>query len=252
MGKKSNCKFGCGSFSSNSNPCNSNTFNKSSYFDTSNRSSSSSSSSSTSCSSTSKMSSVVSSMSSKSNMYGFCCNKYPKCKCHCSKPKCAPIYYPNNFVGPYPCNPYNPCNSGNPCDPCNPCNTTPKLCGSTYTSNNQIITTNLILSQSSPNVNIFYNSGLADSPLIATLPPIVGLGCCCYTKMFVISNLNNLPQDNDVQSVGLVNIITSGTDLFITGGTTFVVNPGCSVVLYSYYVPSGYSYWVVLSNCPIV
>ncbi len=216
MRKKSKCKFGCDS--------------------------SSSSSSSFSCSS-----------SKSSSSYGFCCNKYPKCKCYCVKTKCAPIYYPNNYVGPYPCNPCNPC-APNPCNPCipNPCKQIPSVCGTPYTSNNQIITTNLILNQTSPNVNIFYNSGTEESPLNITLPPIGGMNCCSNLKMFVISNLYILPGVDSDPSVGLLNIIASGSDLFITGSTTFSVSPGVSVVLYAVYIPSGNSYWVVLPNSPVI
>jgi len=158
-----------------------------------------------------------------SSTYGFCCPKYPKCCC--IKDKCAPIYYPNNCIGQYPCNPCRPpCPSPYPSYPC-----PPTQCGTKYTSSNTIITTSSALSISTQNV-LICNPIVADITL--TLPAISTLSPCSYTKMFVISNIS--PTYN-------VNVITTAPDNLTT---SINLTPQKTITLYSVYMNSG-SYWVV-------
>lgn len=166
------------------------------------------------------------SCSSSSNKHR-CCPKYPKCLCPVNK--CAPIYYPNNCVGQYPCNPCNPCNPYKPLCPPFPC--APLQCGTKYTSNNTIITTDSTLNVNSPNVFI---SNPSSANITLTLPLISGLGSCGYTKMFVISNIS---------SVYTVSISVSAGDSLTR--TPISLGSGDSIILYSVYISSG-SYWVVV------
>jgi hypothetical protein len=165
----------------------------------------------------------TSSCYSSSSTYGFCCPKYPKCCC--VKDKCAPIYYPNNCVGQYPCNPCPP-----PCPPypCPPYPCPPTQCGPKYTSSNTKTTTSSALSISTPNVLICDPS--ADITL--TLPAISTLSSCSYTKMFVISNV----------SINAVTVSPTAPDSLTNSGIT--LNQGDCVTLYSVYMSTG-SYWVV-------
>jgi len=166
---------------------------------------------------------------SSSSTYGFCCPKYPKCCC--VKDKCAPIYYPNNCVGKYPCNPcLPPCPPPCPPYPCPPYPCPPTQCGAKYTSNNSLITSNSTLTASSSNLYIC-NPTSAD--ITITLPAISSLGSCCYTKMFVISNIS---------STNTVTIATTGDSL--TNPSVSPLVQGESVTLYSVNV-SGGAYWVV-------
>jgi hypothetical protein len=174
-----------------------------------------SSSSSTSYSSSSN--SCSSSLSSK-----YCCPKYPKC--YCVVNKCAPIYYPNNCVGQYPCNPCNPCNPYRP--PCPPSQSSLK-----YTSSNTIITTDSALTINSPNVFVCNPSS---ANITLTLPLISSLASCGYIKMFVISNIS---------STYSVDIIVSAGDNLTTSSVT--LTQGQCVTLYADYISSG-SYWVVI------
>ena len=186
--------------------------------------------------------------SSSSSSFVVCCKKYPTCKC-------APIYYPNNCnPSPYPCNPCapkycppypcppNPCGPypPNPCgpyppnpyNPCGPCPPYPVPCppnqiSTPYTSNSTIITSTITLTTSSPNVNIC-NSTSGD--ITITLPAITS-GC---NKMFVISNIG-----------------TSNNVIIAPNGSSFTTTippslaQGDSVTLYSVYISTGVTYWVV-------
>jgi len=168
-----------------------------------------SSNSSTSCSSYS------------SSTYGFCCPKYPRCGCVVNK--CAPIYYPNNCVGQYPCN------------PCPPYPCPPTQCGVKYnTSGSTTSSTNL--TATSPNTNIYSTTQTIQ------LPAITSLSCCGYTKMFILSNLST--------STGSLTINTGtstfGQDLFTNNGSnTYTLSSGQTLTIYSVYVPNATSYWVV-------
>lgn len=201
--------------------------------------SSTSSSSSSSCN-------PCSSSSSSSTSFVYCCKKYPKCKC-------SPIYYPNK-CDPYPCNPClpkscppypcppnpnpypYPCPPNpypcppNPCGPCPPYPYPQNTCGTPYTSNSNIITSDTTLSSTSPNVNI---CNPVSSNITITLPSIPsGLLCCRYNKMFVISNISST---NTVTiSVASGDSLTSSVSL----------SQGDSVTLYSVYISTG-SYWIV-------
>ena len=161
---------------------------------------------------------------SSSSTYGFCCPKYPKCCC--VKDKCTPIYYPNNCVGQYPCNPSNPC----PPFPCPPFPCPPTQCGTKYTSSNTKITTSSALGTSTPNVLICEPTS---TDIILTLPVISSLSSCGYTKMFVISNIS---------PTYTVSVITTAPDSLTQ--STIVLNQFESVTLYSVYMSSG-SHWVV-------
>ena len=152
-----------------------------------------------------------------------CCPKYPKCCCVINK--CAPIYYPNNYVGQYPCIPSNPCNPCNPCIPPYPLS----QCGIKYTSSNTIITNDSTLSVNSQNVFICNPT----TNITLTLPSISSLGSCGYTKMFVISNIS---------STNTVSFSANVPDTLTT--SPIVLGNGDSVTLYSVYISTG-SYWVV-------
>lgn len=184
--------------------------------------------------------------SCSSSSYGHCCPKYPKC--YCVRDKCSPIYYPNNTIGQYPCNPcrppqcppYNPCNPCPPYNPCNPCPPfnpcPPTQCGAKYTSYNTINSSDLILSASSSNV---YICNPPISGLTITLPAISSLGSCCYTKMFVISNISNI-----FGTTGSVIIsVTAGDTLTNPSATPIATNT--TVTLYSVNISGGAGYWVV-------
>jgi len=179
--------------------------------------------------------SLTSDSSFSSSTYGFCCPKYPKCRCVVNK--CAPIYYPNNCVGQYPypqpitqsCPPFSPCPPF-PCPPCPPFPCPPTQCGLKYTSNNNIITSSSTLNVNSPNVFICNPS----SDIILTLPQISSLSSCGYTKMFVISNIS---------STYTVTINPAAGDN-LTNNTISVLGEGDSITLYSVNV-SGGAYWVV-------
>lgn len=172
-----------------------------------------STSSSTSCSSYS------------SSTYGHCCPKYPKCRCVVNK--CAPIYYPNNCVGQYPCNPCPP-------TPCPPYPCPPAQCGLKFTTSGST-TSSTNLTATSPNVNIY------STIQTIQLPAITSLSSCGYTKMFVLSNLST--------STGSLTINTGtstyGQDLFINGTSTNTLATGLTITLYSVYVPNATSYWVI-------
>ncbi len=155
---------------------------------------------------------------SSSSSYGFCCTKYPKCKCTINK--CAPIYYPNNCVGKYPCPP--------PCPPLCPPPYCPTQCGTKYTSNNSIITSSTTLNSSSQNVYICNSS----ANITITLPAISSLSACGFTKMFVISNISSFN----------VEIITTGDSL--TNSSASTLTTGNTITLYAVNVLGG-AYWVV-------
>ena len=170
-----------------------------------------------------------------SSTYGFCCPKYPKCGCVVNK--CAPIYYPNNCVGQYPCNPCppNPC-PPYPCPPypCPPYPCPPTQCGVKFTTSGST-TSSTNLTATSPNVNIY------STIQTIQLPAITSLSSCGYTKMFILSNLST--------STGSLTINTGtstfGQDLFTNNGTnTYTLTVGQTLTIYSVYVPNATSYWV--------
>ena len=170
-------------------------------------------------------SSSISCSSYSSSTYGFCCPKYPKCGCVVNK--CAPIYYPNNCVGQYPCN---PCPSPCPPYPCPPYPCPPTQCGVKYTSNTSIITSNTTLNANSQNV---YICNPTSANITITLPAISSLSSCGFNKMFVISNIS---------ASYTVSITTSGDSL--TNNSLSTLSQGDSITLYSVNVPGG-AYWVV-------
>jgi len=181
------------------------------------------SSSSIRCDDSSSSSSSCSSSYSSSSTYGYCCTKYPKC--HCSVNKCAPIYYPNNCVGQYPCNPYRP-----PCPP-NPC--APTQCNPQYNSYNLIIAGNNITQNLLAQYTL-YIVNPTDSSGNLYLPPINSLGLCCYNKMFVISNisLNTITLNPSVSTTDSIN----GSIVPVT------IPANSSVSIYSSLI-SGIGYW---------
>ena len=223
-------------------------------------------SSSVSCgnSSSSSSSSSLSCSSSLSSSYGYCCPQYPKCKGSCYKNKCAPIYYPNNYVGqypsgqypsgpcppkpcpPYPCSPYPcppyPCGP-NPCGPNpyppNPCN--PTQCSPFYNTFPNTITPS---STSTPSINNAYTLYLVnptDASGNIVLPGVTAFVNCCYNKMFVFTNIS---------STNSFVLATTGTDL-INGLTSIIIPPNTSVTLYSSYV-GGIGYWSLVGLCNII
>ena len=175
-------------------------------------------------SSSTKCDDSSSSSSCSSSTYGYCCTKYPKCRCIVNK--CAPIYYPNNCVGQYP---YNPCTP--PCPPY-PVPTTP--CSPTYNSYNSIITGSPVsfnlLSQYT-----LYIVNTTDSSGNLYLPSITSLSACCYNKMFVISNIGSF-------TITINPSTTTTTTDNINGLTSITISPNSSVNVYSSYI-SGVGYW---------
>ena len=176
-----------------------------------------------------------SSTSCSSSTYGLCCPKYPKC--YCVENKCAPIYYPNNCVGQYPCNPCRPQCPPNSCPPypcppypCPPFPCPPSQCGAKYTANTSIITSNTNLNANSQNV---YICNPTTTDITITLPAISSLSSCGYNKMFIISNIS---------ASNTVTIITSGDSL--TNSSLSILSQSDSITLYSVNVPGG-AYWVV-------
>lgn len=170
--------------------------------------SSSCSSSSSSCFSSSSSSCVV------------CCKKYPKCNCY-NVNKCAPIYYPNNCVGQYPCNPCNPCPS--PCPP--------TIYKPSYTSYNAIITASTF------NLLTPYNLFIVNSnPTSLYLPTIGSLSSYCYSKMFVISNISSS------NVITLYPSASTTTTDNINGLPSITIPINSSVTVYSSYI-NGTGYW---------
>lgn len=173
-------------------------------------------------------SSSSNSCSSSSSSYGYCCNKYPKCKC-------APIYYPNN-CNPYPCNPCVPkiC-PPYPCPPypCPPTPCPPNPCTPAYTVNTNIGTSSTALAVTSPTVNVFNMSSTLQS---VSLPAISTLSSCNYTKQFVIAN--------QVGATNTFSIVPTTPDILNSTAITALA-AGQTVTLYAVYVPGGISFWVV-------
>lgn len=183
-----------------------------------------SSSSSSSCSS--------SYSSSRSSTYGYCCTKYPKC--HCGVNKCAPIYYPNNCVGQYPCNPYRPpcpppCPSPYPPNPC-----APTQCNPQYNSYGSIVAGTSIGYNLSSQYTL-YIVNPTDTSGNLYLPPINSLGSCCYNKMFVISNISSF-------TIAINPSTTTTTTDNINGLTSIIIPANSSVTVYSSLI-SGVGYW---------
>ena len=196
-----------------------------------------------------KSSSSSSSSSCEPSSYKPCSCKSSSCKsssCFVSD-KCAPIYYPNNFVGPYPCGPFPP-----PCPPpCPPpylppcplprppCPPNFQSCGTPYTSNPIIGTSSsILLNSTSPNVNIFNTT---TQSITVTLPAITTLINCNYTKMFVITNLSGSSNTLTISTSSLSDIFTStGTQ------TSAAINSGETVTLYAVYTSqNSTNYWVL-------
>lgn len=174
-------------------------------------------------------SSSISCSINSSSTYGFCCSKYPKCRCVVNK--CAPIYYPNNCVGQYPCP--QPC-PPYPCPPLCPPSCPPAQCGLKFTTSGST-TSSTNLTATSPNVNIY------STIQTIQLPAISSLSCCGYTKMFILSNLST--------STGVLTLntgtSTSGQDSFIDGTNSSTISVGQSLTIYSVYIPNATSYWVI-------
>lgn len=221
MGKKSSC---CKKKSS-SIKCND--------FSSSSSSSNSSNSSKSSCT-----------YSSYSSTYGYCCTKYPKC--HCVKNKCVPIYYPDNCVGKYQCNPYPPpCPSPYPPPYPPPC-PSPYIstqCSPLYNSYNSIIvgsniTFNLLSQYTLYIINPTDTSGNIYLPAINTL------STCCYNKMFVISNISS-------NTITINPSSTTTTTDNINGLTNISIPANSSVNIYSSYI-SGIGYWSLITSCLVV
>ena len=187
-------------------------------------------SSSTKCDDSSSSSSCS---SYSSSTYGYCCTKYPKCRCIVNK--CAPIYYPNNSVGQYPCNPCKPPCPPYPCPPY-PVPTTP--CSPTYNSYNSIITGSPVsfnlLSQYT-----LYIVNTTDSSGNLYLPSITSLSACSYNKMFVISNIGYF-------TITINPSTTTTTTDNINGLISITISPYSSVNVYSSYI-SGVGYWSLVS-----
>jgi hypothetical protein len=185
----------------------------------------SSSSSLSSCSS-------FSSSSSRSSSYGYCCPKYPKCNNSCYVNKCAPIYYPNNNIGQYPCNPYRPI-----CPP--PCPPTTQ-CAPFYNSYNTIIAgTSISFNLLSAYTLFIVNP--TDTSGNLYLPPISSLSSCCYNKMFVISNVSA------TNTITLNSSTTTTTTDSINGSNQAIISPNSSVNIYSSFI-AGVGYWSLVQN----
>lgn len=181
-------------------------------------------------------SSSSTSCSSSSSTYGFCCPKYPKCCC--VKDKCAPIYYPNNCVGQYPCNPCRPpcpppCPS--PCPPpCPPYPCPPTQCAPIYNSYSSIIAGTSISFNLSSNYTL-YIVNPTDSLGNLYLPAIKSLSSCYYNKMFVVSNIS-------AETIVLNPSTTTTTTDNINGQPSISIGPYSSINVYSSYI-GGVGYW---------
>ena len=172
-------------------------------------------SSSSSCSSI-----YPSSFTSSSNS---CCPKYPKCCCLTNK--CAPIYYPNNCVGRYPCP-----------EPCPPF-PFPSPCSPIYKSYSSVITGNPI----SFNLLSQYNTYIVnptDTSGNLYLPAIGSLSATCYSKVFIISNISS-------NIITLNPSATTTTTDNINGLPTISIPANSSVNVYSSYI-SGVGYWCLV------
>lgn len=184
-------------------------------------------------SSSTKCDDSSSSSSCSSSTYGYCCTKYPKCRCIVNK--CAPIYYPNNCVGQYP---YNPCTP-----PCPPYPAPTTQCSPTYNSYNSIIIGSPIsfnlLSQYT-----LYIVNTTDSSGNLYLPSITSLSACCYNKMFVISNIGSF-------TITINPSTTTTTTDNINGLTSITIPANSSVNVYSSYI-SGVGYWSLVGNCSFI
>lgn len=174
---------------------------------------------------------------SSSSTYGFCCPKYPKCCC--VKDKCAPIYYPNNCVGKYPCNPCLPL-CPPPCPPpCPPYPCPPTQCAPTYNSYSSVVAGSSISFNLLSNYTLFIVNP-TDSSGNLYLPAITTLSSCCYNKMFVISNISS-------ESIVLNPSTTTTTTDNINGQTSVIIGPNSSVNVYSSYI-SGVGYWSLVQS----
>jgi hypothetical protein len=169
---------------------------------------------------------------SSSSTYGYCCNKFPKCKCEYVN-KCASIYYPNSYVGQYPCNPCPPRPCPPLCPPFPPCPLNSS--GSIYTTSGST-TSSTTLTASSPNVNIY------SAVQTIQLPAITSLSSCGYTKMFVLSYLSTSAGSLIINT----GISTFGQDQFTSSPTPILISAGDSITLYAVYIPNAISYWVVV------
>lgn len=174
-------------------------------------------------------SSYSSSCCLSSSTYGYCCPKYPKC--YCVKDKCAPIYYPNNCVGQYPCNPCKP-----PCLPlCPPYPCPPSQCSPLYTSYPSVIPSSSLPFNILSNYTLFIVEP-TESLGILNLPAISSLGNCNFNKMFVISNIGS---ENLI-----LNPASSTTDK-INGLTTINIEPNTTVNIYSSKI-NNTGYWCLV------
>lgn len=173
---------------------------------------------------------------SSSSTYGFCCPKYPKCCC--VKDKCAPIYYPNNCVGQYPCNPCPPCPP--PCpSPCPPYPCSPAQYASAYNSYGSIIAGTAISFSLLSNYTLFIVNP-TDTSGNLYLPAIRSLSSCCFNKMFVISNIST-------QTIVLNPSTSTTTTDNINGQSSVILGPNSSVNVYSSYI-SGVGYWSLVQS----
>lgn len=169
---------------------------------------------------------------SSSSTYGFCCPKYPKCCC--VKDKCAPIYYPNNCVGQYPCNPCPPF----PCPPF-PCPPTKCGSGNTYNSYSSIIAGSTISFNLLSNYTLFIVNPTNSSGNLY-LPAISSLSSCSYNKMFVISNISS-------ETIVLNPSASTTTTDNINGQPLAIISPNSSVNVYSSFI-SGVGYWSLVQS----
>jgi hypothetical protein len=187
-----------------------------------------------------------SSSSCSSSTYGSCCPKYPKCCC--VKDVCAPIYYPNNYVSQYPCNPCKPqcpplcpprCPPLCPPYPCPPYPCPPSQCAPTYTSYSSILAGSLISFNLLSNYTLFIVNPTDVSGNLF-LPSITSLSSCSYNKMFVISNIST-------QTIILNPSSTTTTTDNINGQSSVIIAPNSSVNVYSSYI-SGVGYWSLVQT----
>lgn len=179
-------------------------------------------SSKSSCTSGSSSSSCSSSKSSSSKS---CCLKYPKC--HCKVNKCAPIYYPNNCIGHYPCGSIP-----------NRLERISKCASSIHNSYSSIITGNAI----SFNLLLVYTIYIVN-PTDASgnlyLPAINSLNICSYNKTFIISNISSY-------AITINPSTTTITTDNINGSTSVSIPANSSVTIYSSYI-NGIGYWILVN-----
>jgi hypothetical protein len=148
-----------------------------------------------------------------------CCSKYPKCECRDS---CVPIYYPNNCIDKYPCN---PC-----CPP--PCAPYPPLCpplyppfplqSIPYTTYGSVVNTTPFTPNNTYTLYIINpDTMIVPGAITFYLPAVSTLLSTKYTKTFIISNLSTT-YDVLVSNNGSGDMINGSTSIYTIPSATSI------------------------------